>query len=77
MKAYYLLAPLSVALFAGCAYEPTYHSPPVAYVTPAPTYVAPPSTVIMGAGPAWNQIDSDNDGYANSVDRHPYDSRWH
>jgi hypothetical protein len=51
MKAYYLLAPLLAALLGGCAYYTTapapvayVSSPRVAYV--APTYVAPPYTVI-------------------------------
>ena len=78
MKAYYLLAPLSAAaLLVGCAYEPVYHTTtapaPAAYVV-APTYTAP-NTVILGGPP--QMIDSDGDGYANSVDRYPYDSRWH
>jgi hypothetical protein len=57
MKAYYLLALLSAAALAGCAYEPVYTSaaPPAyiagatTYVTPAPTttYVAPPNTIIV------------------------------
>lgn len=76
MKAYYLLAPLgAAALLVGCAYEPVYHTTtpaPVAYVAPPATYVAP-SAVVLGAGP----IDSDGDGYANSVDRWPHDARWH
>ncbi|MDB5874282.1 MAG: hypothetical protein JWQ07_3724 [Ramlibacter sp.] len=82
MKAYYLLAPLGVALLAGCtvyrpvAYEPAYTTPATVAVVPQ-TYVAP-NTVVMGAAPAnWGQIDSDGDGYANSVDRYPYDARWH
>ena len=33
------------------------------------------NTVVMGAGPAI--VDSDGDGYANHVDRWPYDSRFH
>ena len=76
MKAYYLLAPLGVAaLVAGCAYDPVYTPPaPVAYVAPTPAYVVP-NTVVMGAAPA--TIDSDADGYANHVDRWPYDSRFH
>lgn len=77
MKAYYLLAPLGVAaLVAGCAYDPVYTTPaaPVAVVAPAtPAYVVP-NTVVMGA-PAI--VDSDGDGYANHVDRWPYDSRFH
>ncbi len=69
MKAYYLLAPLGVAaLVAGCAYDPVYTS------APAPAYVVP-NTVVMGAAPAI--VDSDGDGYANHVDRWPYDSRFH
>lgn len=76
MKAYYLFAPLSAAVLAGCAYEPVYTTtPPVAYVAPTPTYVAP-STVVLGAGPAV-VVDSDGDGYANNVDRWPYDARYH
>jgi hypothetical protein len=79
MKAFYLLAPLSVAALVGCAYETTYTATPtpVAYATP--TYVAPSSTVVLGAAPAtsWALIDSDGDGYANGVDRYPYDARFH
>jgi len=76
MKAYYLLAPLSLVALAGCAYESVYTTPaPTAYV--APTYVAPPNTVVLGAGPSWNALDSDGDGYANGVDRWPYDARFH
>ena len=95
MKAYYLLAPLGVALLAGCAdyptvaYAPVYSQPAtVAYISPTPayptyvapqsyTYVAPPNTVVLGAGASWNLLDSDGDGYANSVDNYPYDSRFH
>ena len=75
MKAYYLIAPLGAALLVGCAYEPVYHTTapaPIAYVAPPATYVAPPSTVVLGAGP----VDSDGDGYANTVDRWPSDARW-
>ena len=67
MKAYYLLAPLSVVALVGCTINPP---APVAYVQPAP-----PATVIMGAGPA-TSLDSDGDGYSNAVDRHPFDSRY-
>jgi hypothetical protein len=79
MKAYYLLAPLIVFALAGCAYESVYHTPaPTAYVSPsyvAPTYVTPSSTIVLGTlNP---NIDSDGDGYANSVDRWPYDPRFH
>ena len=70
MKAYYLLVPLGLALGA-CT-----------VTTPAPVaYVSPPSTVVMGAAPATVAdpalIDSDGDGYANSVDRYPFDARYH
>ena len=78
MKAYYLLAPLSLAALAGCAYESVYSTPtPVAYA--APTYVVPSSTVVLGAAPAtsWALIDSDGDGYANGADSYPYDARFH
>ena len=82
MKAYYLLAPLGAIAFAGCtvvrpvAYEPVVTTP--AAVSVAPAYVAPPSTVVLGAGPASpNQIDSDGDGYSNAVDQFPYDARLH
>jgi len=78
MKAYHLLAPLGVAaLVAGCAYDPVYttrQAAPVAYVATTPAYVVP-NTVVMGAGPA--VVDSDGDGYANHVDRWPYDSRFY
>jgi hypothetical protein len=73
MKAYYLLAPLGLAL-AGCS---VYPPQPVAvervYTQPATVAVTPPSTVVMGA-PGANLIDGDNDGHANSVDRYPYDA---
>jgi hypothetical protein len=80
MKAYYLLiAPLAASALVGCTVYP-----PVAYesrvvTTPAtvpvaPAYVAPSSTVILGAGPVF---DADHDGYADSVDRYPYDARYH
>lgn len=70
MKAYYLLAPLSVVALVGCTINPP---PPVAV---SPTYVTPPSTVVMGAGPATAQ-DTDGDGFSNAVDRHPLDGRFH
>ena len=70
--------PLGVAaLVAGCAYDPVYttrQAAPVAYVATTPAYVVP-NTVVMGAGPA--VVDSDGDGYANHVDRWPYDSRFY
>ena len=48
MKAYYLLVPLSVALLGGCTIRPIAYSTPasVAYVSPTPTYVAPPYVVV-------------------------------
>lgn len=68
MKAFYLLAPISLAL-AGCS---VYPPAPVAvervYTQPAP------NAVVMGAPPAPVLVDSDNDGHANSVDRYPYDA---
>jgi hypothetical protein len=76
MKAYYLLAPLGAAL-VGCSFhnpvavERVYTPTPVA-VTPA--VVAPPNTVVMGAGAANVQIDSDGDGHSNSVDLYPHDA---
>jgi hypothetical protein len=75
MKAFYLLAPLSVFALVGCAYESVYTTPAtVAYTSPA--YVAPSSTVVLGAT-NWNLVDSDGDGYANAMDRWPYDPRFH
>jgi hypothetical protein len=74
MKAYYLLAPLGAIALAGCtvyrpvAYEPVATAP--ATVAAAPTYVVPSGTV-------GNAPDSDSDGYSNSVDQFPYDSRYH
>jgi hypothetical protein len=85
MKAYYLLAPLGAIALAGCTvYRPVAVEPAV--VTPsvavAPTYVTPPNTVVLGAGSAATPtdpalLDSDHDGYNNSVDRYPNDPRWH
>jgi hypothetical protein len=79
MKAFCILASTAAVTLAGCAFYP-----PVAYervyTTPAtvavsPTYVTPPSTVVMGAGAAnLNLIDSDGDGHSNAVDRFPYDA---
>jgi len=86
MKAYYLLAPLGAIALAGCTvYRPVAVEPAVVTtpsVAVAPTYVTPPNTVVLGAGPATTTtdpalLDSDGDGYNNSVDRYPYDSRWH
>lgn len=67
MKAYYLLAPLSIAALVGCTINP----PTVVTTTPAVV----PNTVVMGAGPA-TALDSDGDGFNNTVDRHPYDARY-
>jgi hypothetical protein len=84
MKAYYLLAPLGAIALAGCTvYRPVALEPAV--VTPsvavAPTYVTPPNAVVLGAGSATTTdpalLDSDHDGYNNSVDRYPNDPRWH
>ena len=81
MKARHLLliaAPLGAAL-AGCTvYRPVAVEPAVVTtptVAVAPAVVTQPSTVIMGAAPA--PLDSDGDGYANSIDRAPYDARFH
>ena len=71
MKATYLLIPLGLTM-GGC----TMYSPPapVAYVSPPPVaYVSPPSTVVLGSG--GTTIDTDGDGYADSVDRAPRDAR--
>jgi hypothetical protein len=80
MKAIYLLLGVAASTLAGCtvyrpvAYEPTVVTTP-ATVAVAPAYVAPSSsTVILGAGPVY---DADHDGYADSVDRYPYDARYH
>jgi hypothetical protein len=81
MKAYYLLAPLGAIALAGCtvyrpvAYEPAVVTTPAVAV--APTYVAPSSTVVLGAGADPKTVDSDADGYSNAVDRYPNDARWH
>ncbi|MBI2770873.1 MAG: hypothetical protein HYX47_14705 [Burkholderiales bacterium] len=78
MKAYYLLVPLSAAVLSACT---VYR--PVEVMSPPVSYVAPTNAVVLGAGPAvvtttdWALLDSDGDGYANNVDRYPYDSRWH
>jgi hypothetical protein len=74
MKTYYLLAPLGAIALAGCtvyrpvAYEPVATAP--ATVAVAPTYVVPSPTV-------GNALDSDGDGYSNSVDQFPSDARYH
>ena len=86
MKTYYLLAPLGAIALAGCTvYRPVAVEPAVVTtpsVAVAPTYVAPPNTVVLGAGPAVTTtdpalLDSDGDGHKDSVDRYPHDSRWH
>ena len=80
MKAYYLIAPLAATALVGCtvyrpvAVEPVVTTTPsVAYVTPPATTVVTPPTVVTN--PAL--IDSDGDGYADSVDRYPFDARFH
>lgn len=77
MKAHYLLAPLAAIALAGCT---VYR--PVAYTTPAPVAVTPtyvvPNTTVLGIGPSdWALMDSDGDGFRNSIDSHPYNSLFH
>ena len=78
MKAHYLIAPLAAIALAGCT---VYRPAPVAYApvvtTPAavavsPTYVVP-NTTVLGSS-SWSLLDSDGDGFANGVDREPYNS---
>ena len=76
MKAHYLLAPIAAIALAGCTvYRPVAYTPVA--TTPAPVAVAPtyvvPSTTVLGA-PDWSLLDSDGDGFANGVDREPYNS---
>jgi hypothetical protein len=76
MKAYYLLAPLAAVALAGCTvYRPVAYTPVVTTPTPvavAPTYVVPNTTVLGGS--SWGRMDSDGDGYNNSIDREPYNA---
>jgi hypothetical protein len=81
MKAsYLLLAPLAASALVGCtvyrpvAYEPTVVTTPATVAVAPTTYVAP-NTVVLGAGAV--NIDTDGDGYADRIDRFPYDARWH
>jgi hypothetical protein len=79
MKASYLLIPLTAVALAGCTvYRPVAVATPTpVIVSSTPTFVSPPNTVILGAGPAdWNFQDADGDGISNSADRYPYDSRF-
>ena len=75
MKVHYLLAPLGAIALAGCTvYRPMAYTPVVttpATVAVAPTYVVP-NTTVLGAPANWALLDSDGDGYTNSVDREPY-----
>jgi hypothetical protein len=79
MKAHVLLAPLGIIALAGCTvYRPVAYTPVVttpATVAVAPTYVVP-NTAVMGAPASWALIDSDGDGFNNSVDRQPYNARF-
>jgi hypothetical protein len=85
MKAHYLLAPLGAIALAGCTvYRPVAVEPAVVTapsVAVSPTYVTPPNTVVLGAGAATATdpalLDSDGDGYNDSIDRYPRDPRWH
>ena len=80
MKAFYLIVPLGAALVGCSVYPPIaerVYTPP-ATVAVSPTYVTPPNAVVLGAGVASpTLIDSDGDGHANAVDRHPHDARFY